>query len=268
MQFESLLVAIDGSHPAELAAHWAAANLSNSGALVLMTVNPTDTVTRAGPQLRDTLVKAHANLAISIKNVPDSDDVADALTTAAHATACDAVVLGARHHESWHPRRLSPTAAHLHHLSQLVVINVREPQTVGNSIVVAVDGTDASWDVLRWAASRTRPDDQLTAVWILDEPTSEYAQMPVTAGMKVTERAVTAYLQQEVDAIASAANRSISALVEVGYVRRDLIRVADDGDVLVVGHGHHSLFGRAVGESVSTAMLHRFDRTTIVVPPG
>jgi nucleotide-binding universal stress UspA family protein len=268
VEFSSLLVAVDDSPESRDALRWAASNMRDGGTVTLAMVsgNPS---TRTADYLADAWEEAFetegSDLVVAYEAL-HSHDVGHAVVAAAKACHAEAVVVGARKLQRWHPKRLSTTAAEIHHACEAPLIAVRDSAAVGDRICVGVDGTDTSWKALRWIVGRCGVGVEINVVWVLEATQREGAQMPVTAGIDVTRRAVASYLQHEVAEIAAASQATVRTEVIVGSPLRDILIAAESSGVLAMGHDHHSALGRAFGESVSLRLLHQFERTTIVIP--
>lgn len=267
MEFRQVVVGFDRSEQAITAAEWAIAHSRADGQVHLVEI-----ASRVDDSTAEALARSVAGIAVDpgqpapTFEVVEGSDPADALLERSQLVGAEAIVVGAKEHQRWHPHRVSPTAARLHHRGVLPLATVRRSSAQLGSVCVGVDGTDESWAALRWVIDRTGSDDQVRVVWIVGEGVrGEIPTLPV-ASMDVLKRAVTAYLDQQVGEIAGDRSAKVTTDVRVGYAAADLLDSASDCEILVVGHGHHGRLGELLGSSVSLQLLREFDRTMIVVP--
>jgi nucleotide-binding universal stress UspA family protein len=266
MEFQRLVVGFDGSPEARVATRWALAR-ARGGEVRVVLVTGDDGRDLGAVALGDEVGDLARELGGSSEfstDVIESTDIAEALTTSALRTEAQAVVLGARYHQRWHPHRVSSVAAYVHHHSAVPMITVRAPTGDDHQICVGVDGSDKSGAALRWIAARASAQDHIRATWIVGEGIDPPA-LPVKS-MAILVRAVESYLRQEISEIVDESIASISSEVKLGFAANELIEAASDCSILAVGHEHYRPIRRIPGRSVSLQLLREFDRTTIVVP--
>lgn len=265
--FRDPVVGFDGSDEARVAAAWAIRHCGTDGAVHLVAVQ--EHPDRFTGEIFDRVWAEEMR-----REYPDAEvittsvkgaEVGAGLKAEAQRVASDCVVVGARSHSLWHPRRLSPVAAWLHHHGEMAFASVRADMDLG-SIVVGVDGSDEGWEALAWVTERAQPGDKIHCAWVLQELSSEYAQMPVTSGMAVLQQAIETYLKARVAEFAERSAGFLSSEVLVGFSSKDLTVAAAGADVLVVGHGHDRILDRLLDESVSRRLLQVVDEAVLVVP--
>lgn len=271
MDLPRQVVGMDHSPSANAALRWALRHGGHDGQVHLVhVVDDRDAAEPALERLEDVVTTAAGTTrssAVLTAHVAVGHRVADTLVEEAARFHSDALVLGVEPREHWNPRHVSPTVAKVHHGREVPMVVV--PTTaaaaadVTSAVHLGVDGTEESWEVLGWLAQHLGPRDPLRISWILDAPTG--GRLPVP-DMAVLKRAVKAYLREQVGAILGSRNPQPRLVVKVGYPVGDLADAAGAADVVVVGHGHHSRIGEALGASVSLQMLRVHDGPVLVVP--
>ncbi len=265
MRFSDIVVGVDGDPGSADAATWALGRLAPGGRLTLAHVTPRRDA-RADDLLGDLLDGLDAtSRAVSIRaDHLIGDDVGDVLLDAAAEADADLLVLGSRRPSAWHLRNVSRPAARIHRARQLPFAVVRPGATMDVSTTwVGIDGTEGSWDLLRWVHDHIGPTDEITAIWVLDRSMSETAEMPVRDD-EVLRRAVHAYMTQEIGSIFGARAERVRIVIETGHAAKHLAEDRTPEDLVIIGHDHHGVLERAVGSSVSLQLLNRCDATMIV----
>jgi nucleotide-binding universal stress UspA family protein len=265
VRFSNIVVGIDGDQGSVDAATWAVGRLAPNGHVTLVHVSP-----QPDPEAADSRrdVAASLDAAAPTGSVRADElvghDVADTLLSTATDRGADLLVLGSRTPSAWHLRNVSRPAARIHRARQLPFAVVRPGATGEVSTTwVGVDGSEGSWDLLRWVDDHTDTVDDLAVIWVLDRSMSETAEMPVR-DYDVLRRAVHAYMTQEIASIFGPRADRVRIIVELGHAAKHLAEDRTPEDLVIIGHDHHSVLERAVGTSVSLQLLNRCDATMIV----
>ncbi len=142
------------------------------------------------------------------------------------------------------------------------------PRT-GGPVIVGVDGSDASYRALEWAASEARLRGlALEAVIVWDYPTSYGLVPPLPAGIDF-ETAATHVLDEAVTAVTGEDRRlSVERRVVQGHPRQVLRDESHRASVLVVGNrGHGGVAGLLLG-SVSEYLAAHAQCPVVIVHGG
>ena len=151
---------------------------------------------------------------------------------------------------------------------------MREPANEGPRVVVGVDDSPVARWALAWAIGEARLRDMpllVAHVAAFPQYASRAAGVPLPrdyADVKAEGAAVISALLEEVAGGAPSGVRMI-AMSLVGEPGETLVRLARDGDILVVGRGDRGLFSRLLTPSAHR-YCQRHARTTVVCvrPPA
>jgi nucleotide-binding universal stress UspA family protein len=136
-------------------------------------------------------------------------------------------------------------------------------------IVVGVDGSTGSHPALQWAAQEAADRNApLTVVYVHQVAVSFWTGSaivyPVDKSAKETERQLVEEAAQKVTGQLASQPSSVSVRVPSGAVARELLDVAKDADLLVVGtHGGGGLGSMG---SVASQVIHHATCPVVVVP--
>lgn len=129
-----------------------------------------------------------------------------------------------------------------------------------DTVIVGIDGSDASIDALRWALAHVRPDGRVRAVHVVG---SERA----AAVEGVAERELCdVWIPRAVGDAQPAA--TIDPVVVHGTVADELLADSSDADVVVVGHHAQARFGPKLVGHVTASLLHSLELPLVIVPLG
>jgi nucleotide-binding universal stress UspA family protein len=127
-------------------------------------------------------------------------------------------------------------------------------------IVVGVDGSAQSSDVLRWAVEQARATAADITVVMAWQATVGYGYVDVQSVRDSAQKS----LQDVVNTVADAEVSVTSEFIE-GYPSTVLLEASQNADLLVVGNrGHGGFTGMLLG-SVSTQCLHHATCPVVVV---
>jgi nucleotide-binding universal stress UspA family protein len=136
-------------------------------------------------------------------------------------------------------------------------------------IVVGVDGSTGSHPALQWAAQEAADRNApLTVVYVHQVAVSFWTGSaivyPVDSSARETERQLVEEAAQKVTGQLASQPSSVSVRVPSGAVARELLDVAKDADLLVVGtHGGGGLGSMG---SVASQVIHHATCPVVVVP--
>jgi nucleotide-binding universal stress UspA family protein len=142
-------------------------------------------------------------------------------------------------------------------------------------ILVGVDGSDQSRHALAWAMREAaRHDLPLTVMTVHPAPprpaTHIYWNMPEFPEGGLSEEQTRASLQQFVDLVANETGEKVpdvTLVVATGDPAAELIREAQNADLLVVGRRGSGGFAALMLGSVSSKVMHHAGCPVMVVPP-
>jgi nucleotide-binding universal stress UspA family protein len=139
------------------------------------------------------------------------------------------------------------------------------PGTEANSVVVVgIDGSDDSMVALRWAESYARDTGAaLSLVTVWEWPISYgYLALPPEYSPDTDANATVEKALAEV----SLPPEQVETLVVEGSAGRELVRLAGDADLLVVGSHGHGAIGSVLLGSVSSYCVHHAAVPVVVTP--
>jgi nucleotide-binding universal stress UspA family protein len=150
-----------------------------------------------------------------------------------------------------------------------VVVPDDSPLEAVRKIVVAVDGSNNSLEAVRWAIDFAAPGSTIECVEVWDVS-------PIAVGSDQF------FFPEAVDLANERFDHQIGGIVDEldpedrnivvqrqfvnGRPRQDLLRIADDADLLVTGARGHGSIGSAILGSVSTWLLHHTSIPMVVIP--
>lgn len=163
------------------------------------------------------------------------------------------------------PIRFRPTAEPASHLGT-GHRSGSEPST----IVVGVDGSEASTRALRWAVEEARlRDAHVLAVHVWLYPLVGTGSSGVPPGYEELRRDANAMLQAAVEAVADTASGvAIERRVVEGIPADELIAAADNAEMLVLGSRGLGGFAGLLLGSVGQQCTHHARCPVVIVPHG
>ena len=136
-------------------------------------------------------------------------------------------------------------------------------------VVVGVDGTDASFEALRWAMAEARVHDasiDVVHAWSLPALGSVTVGGTILDGVELEAAARTDLARSLALADAGGLRHAVTSVLAFGPATSVLAEIATGADLLVVGtHGRGAL-GRAVLGSVSRRLAQRPPCPVVIVP--
>ena len=275
---DDVLVGVDGDEPGAAALEWAASHARVRGARVVVLHAwelPSAVSTMPGAPgafyvsaLYDTKVYADAAGELVTKAVAGLDDVQvrtvtdrgpAAVVVETHARDAGIVVLGRRDHATLaHVVAGSVVGAALHHVDCPVVIVPTgwrpDVETATSRVIVGVAAGQASDGALRWA---TR--EAAARGWTLIPVLVRGPALPENGDWSGADldAAGLARLREHATAAAGGASVRVEPEVLVGSAGEELVRFAQEGDLLVVGsRGRGALAGWLLGSTSSHCAHH------------
>ncbi|MFT6291394.1 MAG: nucleotide-binding universal stress UspA family protein [Ilumatobacter sp.] len=145
----------------------------------------------------------------------------------------------------------------------------KSPLKTTKRIVVAVDGSDNSLEAVRWALTFATPGTTVECVEVWDVS-------PISVGAdqfffpEAVDLASERFDHQVEEIVGDLDPEDNNVVVQRRFVqgrpREDLLRIADEADLLVTGTRGHGAVGSAILGSVSTWLLHHTSIAMVVVP--
>ncbi|OLF10717.1 hypothetical protein BLA60_15015 [Actinophytocola xinjiangensis] len=140
-----------------------------------------------------------------------------------------------------------------------------------NGIVVGVDGSSASIAALRWAIARARVERcPVTAVEVRSPehylPGTSYMLAPYGTAPPAQRR--TRRLDATVAAVTATepGSPAVTQIDVEGAPEIELVRIASNGTMLVLGHNPHGRLVEALLGRVASGCLRRATRPVVLVP--
>ncbi|MCB0996600.1 MAG: universal stress protein [Acidimicrobiales bacterium] len=280
------VVGVDGSPPSDAALRWTVRHLASGGSVhlvhgtegyvdsvrELLGFDPHDVAERIAAAHLDTWTRGLGRTEHSAEAVAATP--ADAILDAADRLDADAVVVGVHSHRRWAPHHVGSIAAKLLHRSSVPVVVVPAPEgdtdsgadVAGEVVVVGVDGADGSEGPLAWGVAAARAEGlPLRVVWVLDRHRDAAAVL--YSGFDPTtvrdEMAVT--LHELVERV-GVEGVDVEEVVPVGYPEDELLELAADASLLVVGRRPIGAVGEYLTGSTSRWCVARAGCPVAVVP--
>jgi nucleotide-binding universal stress UspA family protein len=137
-------------------------------------------------------------------------------------------------------------------------------------IIVGIDGSTCSRQALEWAVSEAAVRHAPLTVLIVHQALASYWGGPVPADQDLTSRAREA-AQEETDSVLEKAGEeaqppSVTVRAIIGVPAEELLRAAEDADLLVVGSRGAGGFKRLLLGSVSSQVTHHAHCPVVVIP--
>lgn len=277
------IVGVDGSDPSMAALRWAATHLAEGGALHVVhgTETPTDAVRQVlgfDPRdVADRVAAAHLDTwTRDLHRVPHTTEVvsasaAEAILGAVDRIGSDAIAVGVHSHWRWAPHHVGSIAAKLLHRSAVPVVVVPAetdtPHGSGEAVVVGVDGGEASEATLAWAAAAAVAEGvPLRVVWVLDRHRDAAAVLYAGFDPTSVRDEMAETLHRLVERIVGDDGPEVEELVPIGYPEDELLEIAADATILVVGRRRIGLVGEYLTGSTSRWCVARANCPVAVVP--
>lgn len=127
--------------------------------------------------------------------------------------------------------------------------------------VVGVDASSESREALEWTRTQVHDDDEIVVVHAWDVPLVAGYEIAVAIDPLEIERAASAFLTELVSGLGDA---RITPLLAQGHPGRCIVEVAEDADVVVVGHRGSGKASVILG-STANYVLHHLDRPVVVI---
>lgn len=127
--------------------------------------------------------------------------------------------------------------------------------------VVGVDPSPESREALEWALEQAGPGDEIVAVHAWDVPLVTGYEVAVAIDPTEIRDASGAFLG---DLVSSLSDVRVTSLLAQGHPGRSLVEVADDADIVVVGHRGSGKASVILG-STANYVLHHTDKPVVVV---
>jgi nucleotide-binding universal stress UspA family protein len=276
-----LLVGVDWSDNARHAARWAAAigRSLDREVIVVHAMSPWVGLEMAVPpfdfeEYESAVQSSLDEWASSLDPVPTEilvqDEAAHALLLQVSKVGAGMLVVGAHPHHAWSPKLLGSVTSKVLHGAEVPVAVVpasADVTSIGDRIVVGVDGSASSLRALRWAAIWAH-DLGLEMYLVCALPMEAYAEKPRLADFDSVDPVADTMLalRQLGHQITQETDVAVGSDIVVGHAAERLIAASRNHAALVVGKTGHSAFAEVVFGSTARSCATHSEVPVVVVP--